>query len=235
MINHWETKLRSCKNKQYQGKSCRASVAQMLQVVTFNHTFKSHSITDQLWSHILVWCNTGMSLKFSGKCSCSICEASHALMFTVCTVYQQVGTDFCITQISSVFIVQLHATFSEKKQCSNTRSVVHQATEWMVVMLSESTQRCLPPRPLTSVEGYIRKVSEDEVEVFPNPWRCPHAILKKETKQKNHRSEAAWNCSFFFFLKTLAVPTPVKKSDCIPFSSEQGLHHAAWTFYISRA
>lgn len=68
---------------------------------------------------------------------------------------------------------------------------MHQATEWVVVMLSESTQHCLPPRPLTSVEGYIRKVSEDEVEVFPNPWRCPYTILKKETKQKNHRSEAA--------------------------------------------
>lgn len=65
---------------------------------------------------------------------------------------------------------------------------VHQATEWVVVMLSESTRHCLPPRPLTSVEGYIRKDSE-EVEVFPNPWRCPYTIL--ETKQKNHRSEAA--------------------------------------------
>lgn len=67
---------------------------------------------------------------------------------------------------------------------------MHQATKWVVVMLSESTQHCLPPRPLTSVEGYIRKVSEEEVEVFPNPWRCPYTILK-ETKQKNHRSEAA--------------------------------------------
>lgn len=66
---------------------------------------------------------------------------------------------------------------------------VHQAAEWVAVMLSESTQHFLPPRPLTSVEGYIRKVSEDEV--FPNPWCCPQAILKKETKQENHRSEAA--------------------------------------------
>lgn len=61
---------------------------------------------------------------------------------------------------------------------------VHQAAEWVAVMLSESTRHSLPPHPLTSAEGYIRKVSEDEAEVFPNPWRCPYTILKKETKQK---------------------------------------------------
>lgn len=54
----------------------------------------------------------------------------------------------------------------------------------VVVMLSESTQLCLPPRPLTSAEGYIGKVSEEAGEAFPNPRRCPYTTLKKETKQK---------------------------------------------------
>lgn len=68
----------------------------------------------------------------------------------------------------------------EYKECC-----VHQAAEWVVVVLSESTQRCLPPRPLTSVEeGYLGKVSEDEAEVFPNPWCCPYAILKRQKKKK---------------------------------------------------
>lgn len=75
--------------------------------------------------------------------------------------------------------------FFWEKQCSSTRSVVciRLQSGWQLV-LSESTQHRLPPRPLTSVEGYIRIVSEDEAEVFPNPWRCPYTILKKETKQK---------------------------------------------------
>lgn len=70
---------------------------------------------------------------------------------------------------------------------------VHQAAEWVVVVLSESTQRCLPPRPLTSVgEGYLGKVFE--AEAFPNPWCCPYAILKEEKKKKkkeNQRGEEA--------------------------------------------
>ena len=124
MINHWETKPISCKNKQTnnsRGKRCWASVAQTLQAVTFNSTFKPHSLTDQLRSHILFWHTTGLSLKSSGKCSCSICEVSCTSTLTACTLYQQAGTDFCITQISSVFIVQLHATFLEKNNAQTQR------------------------------------------------------------------------------------------------------------------
>lgn len=64
---------------------------------------------------------------------------------------------------------------------------VHHAAEWVVVV-SESTQRCLPPRPLTSVEeGYLGKVSE--AEAFPNPWCCPYAILKEEKKKRKKKTK----------------------------------------------
>lgn len=59
---------------------------------------------------------------------------------------------------------------------------VHQAAEWVAVMLSESTA-LLTSTPI-DFRRLHTKISEDEAEVFPNPWRCPYTILKKETKQK---------------------------------------------------
>jgi len=121
---------------------------------------------------------TGLAMfDSSGKCSCSTGEVSQA--DTHCLHSSNSYKQICTTQISSVFIVQPHATFPGN---NNAPTQVLCAPGCRVGGGSVVRKHRLPPRPLTSVEGYIGKASEDAV--LPNPRRCPYAILKKETKQK---------------------------------------------------
>lgn len=145
--------------------------------------FKSHSVTAHLWSHLLFCHVRRMSLKFSGRCSCSICEVSHTLQGSL---PPRAGPWYWVGRVHYRIAVPLLCNRMRllggnpmlKGECC-----VHQATEQVVVTLSESSQHCLPPHPLTSGEGYIRKVSEEQAEVLPKSRRCPYTILKRQNKQ----------------------------------------------------